>query len=261
MLGLKLACAALLCLSLAACKEEMFSNLNEQQANRMMALLIQRGIPVSKTVGREGQLSLHVDSTRFADAMAILEAHGLPGQEFESLGDVFRKEGLVSSPVEERARLIYAMSQELSRTVAEIDGVLAARIHVVLPESDMLGRDLKPSSASVFIRHRPQAPMNDSIPQIKQLVANSIEGLSYDNVSVVNFAANPGLNSGDDQVAQLSRVAGIWVHPADARQAWWMVAAAVLVAALSLGLNVVLARRSGLFGQAQRAPAGGGDLS
>jgi len=49
--------------------------------------------------------------------------------------------------------MIYALSEELSRTVSEIDGVISARVHVVLPENDPLRRDLVPSSASVFIRH------------------------------------------------------------------------------------------------------------
>ena len=81
--------------------------------------------------------------------------------------------------------MIFALSQELSRTVSEIDGVLSARVHLVLPENDPLRQQLIPSSASIFIRHQASVPMNDLVPQIKMLVANGAAGLSYDKVSVI----------------------------------------------------------------------------
>jgi len=101
------------------------------------------------------------------------------------MGEVFKGSGLIASPTEERARFVYALSEELSRTISDIDGVLSARIHVVLPKNDLLRQDTTPSSASVFIRHDARAPMKNLLPQVKMLVANSIEGLSYEKVSVV----------------------------------------------------------------------------
>ena len=81
--------------------------------------------------------------------------------------------------------MIFALSQELSHTVSEIDGVLSARVHLVLPENDPLRQQLVPSSASVFIRHRSKAPVGNLVPQVKMLVANGVAGLAYDKVSVV----------------------------------------------------------------------------
>src|SRR4029078_13117125 len=101
------------------------------------------------------------------------------------MGQVFKKDGLVSSPMQERAQMIFALSQELSRTVSEIDGVLSARVRLVLRENDPLRQQLVPSSASVFIRHRGNMPVGNLVPQVKMLVANGVTGLSYDKVSVV----------------------------------------------------------------------------
>ncbi len=133
--------------------------------------------------------SVLVDEDRFAEAVEILKERGYPREEFATLGDVFSGEGLISTPMEERARFIYALSQELSRTITEIDGVLSARVHIVLPNNDPLRSELTPSSASVFIRHDERTQVQVLLPQIKILVANSIEGLVYDKVSVVLFAA------------------------------------------------------------------------
>lgn len=232
----KLATAVAVCTALAGCKSELFADLSEREANQVVAALMAAGIPASKAASRGDGVTVEVAQSRFAEAVEILNAKGLPSNEYESLGDVFQKDGLVSSPIEERARYIYALSQELSRTVAEIDGVLSARIHVVLPETDMLGREFKPSSASVFIRHVADAQVADFIAQIRLLVANSIDGLVYDNVTVVAVPA-AATAAPETNAPVLQNVLGVWVHPASAQQLWTMIAGAgaavaLLVAAL-----------------------------
>ena len=212
-------------------------DLSEGEANQVIAALMSAGIPASKSASRGDGVTVMVEQTLFAEAIGILNAKGLPSAHYESFGDVFQKEGLVSSPIEERARYIYALSQELSRTITEIDGVLSARIHVVLPETDMLGRDFQPSSASVFIRHVPNAKVANFTSKIRLLVANSIEGLIYDNVSIVAVPAEP------QEIAQatgpvLKDVMGVWVHPNSATRLWAMFAGLAGGIVLCLGTLV-----------------------
>ncbi|RMC34939.1 type III secretion system inner membrane ring lipoprotein SctJ [Paracoccus alkanivorans] len=228
---------------IAACKAELYSGLTEREANEMVAALLGASIPASKINGAEG-VTVMVDEARFPEAMALLDERGLPSRKYESMGDIFRKEGLVSSPTEERARMIYALSQELSRTVAEIDGVLSARIHVVLPESDMLGRDVKPSSASVFVRYARGSNVSDYASHIKLLVANSIEGLLYDNITVVMVPAAADQQSAEEPV-RFSQVLGIWVHPGSAQRLWITLGglAAAVIVAVGLALLPVLRTR------------------
>jgi type III secretion protein J len=172
-------------LSLTACSVELFANLDQRQANEIVATLFRHGIPAQRTVTKNGRYTVQVDESRFAEAVVILNDNGLPKQDFASLGEIFKNEGIVASPVQERAQMIYALSQELARTVSDIDGVFSARVHLVLPENDPLRQQLIPSSASVFIRHASTAPLNELVPQVKMLVANGVAGLSYDKVSVV----------------------------------------------------------------------------
>lgn len=226
--------ALALLLLLGGCKTELYTGMSEREANEMVAALVAGGIPAAKTPGAQG-LTVTVDEARFAEAVAILEARGLPARTYDSMGDVFRKEGLVSSPTEERARMVYALSQELSRTIAEIDGVQSARIHVVLPEADMLGRDVKPSSASVFVRYAPGSNVESYSTQIKLLVANSIEGLLYDNITVVMVpaAAAPAETAAPGVAAPvLDSVLGIWVHPASAARLWATIGGLLALSAL-----------------------------
>jgi type III secretion protein J len=175
---------------LAGCNEtELYSKLTERQANEMVAALQSAGIVSDKRSRDSTSWSVEVARGDFARAVDTLRAAGLPREEFESLGQVFRKEGFVSSQLEERARLIYGLSQELSNTLSTIDGVVVARVHLAVPERDPLADKPRPAAASVMIKHRPGVDMSRHIGQIKALVVNSVEGLSYDNVTVTLFPA------------------------------------------------------------------------
>lgn len=172
-------------LLLCACKTELMTNLAEDDANVMLALLLQHGVRADKIQQKDGSDTLRVEQAQFAQSVALLHEAGYPRQSFQSMGQVFQASGLVSSPQQERARFLWALGQELSRTISDIDGVLTARVQVVLPNNDLLSREPTPSSASVFVRYKDQSAAQHLVPQIKQLVADSVEGLSYDRVSVV----------------------------------------------------------------------------
>lgn len=181
-----------LLLLLAACgQSELYSKLNEVQANEMVAVLRQAGIEASKKEAGEQGWSVMAAEGDFARSIELLHSEGYPREDFASLGTVFKKEGFVSSPLEERARLVYGLSQELSHTVSQIDGVVQARVHLAIPEADPLSETRPLSSASVFIKYRPGIDLDRQVGQIKALVVNSVEGLNYDGVTVATFPAQP----------------------------------------------------------------------
>lgn len=175
-----------LCLLLTGCgKVPLFSELTEHEANEMMAILLQRDMACVKRAGKEQRWTLEVAPRDFSRAVEVLKAQGYPRDKFVRIGDVFQKSGLVSSPTEERIRYMYALSQEIADTLMRIDGVMNARVHIVIPDNDPLATKITPSSAAVFIRYRPGFDLESLTPQLKNLVTRSIEGLNYDNVSLV----------------------------------------------------------------------------
>lgn len=235
----------LVALLLSACEAELYNNLDQRQANEILATLQQRGIPAQRVAVKGGQYTVVVDKGRFADSIAILKEAGLPKEEFQTMGQIFKKDGLVSSPMQERAQMIFALSQELSRTVSEIDGVLSARVHLVLPENDPLRQQLVPSSASVFIRHRSNTPVGSLVPQVKMLVANGVAGLSYDKVSVVLVPVDLQKASQGQDLEMVSFF-GLWMQRDNLAQAMWMFFGLVaLVVLLAGGLGIVLFRQRG----------------
>lgn len=176
-------------LALAGCKKELFSELSEREANDMLAILQKSGVSVEKQPGKKSFVRLMVKESQMADAINILKSFGYPREEFLDICDIFEKNSMISSPMEERVRFICAVQQGLSETLSQLDGVITARVHVVMPENDVSGEELVPSTASVFIKYSSDVNLQAFIPQIKLLINNSIEGLDYGKISVALFPA------------------------------------------------------------------------
>lgn len=170
----------------------LFSDLSETEANEIVAALYSSNLTAEKMGDGKGDTyRIYTDRASFSKAVAVLQQKGLPRERFESVGEVFQKDGFVSSPLEERARLNYATSQELARTISNIDGVIMSRVHLAVPKKAHLADSVEPSSASVFIKHRADVDLSQSIGKIKSLIVTGMENLPYDNVTVALFPADP----------------------------------------------------------------------
>ena len=171
-------------LLLAGCKAEIYQGLSENQANTMLSVLLRHGISAEKVTAKNS-FSIAVEEKQIVQALEILRQNSLPREDFQNLGQVFSAQGMISSTTEEQARLAYALSQELADTFSRIDGVLTARVHVVLGQTDLGTGNVTPPSAAVFLRHTPESQVTRLIPYIRELAANAVPGLMQDKVSVM----------------------------------------------------------------------------
>lgn len=190
----KIIISCVLVMMTAACKEVLYTGLDEREANEMAALLMRYDIPVGR-VAVGGTYNLEIDEERFADATEILKSHGYPKENFTDLGEVFAEQGLVATPMQERVKFLHGLNQELSQTISGIDGVVSARVHVSIPKKDPLALEQASSSASVVIRYDRDVSISAITPQIKMLVANGVEDLTYENVSVALFPVDTGVGA------------------------------------------------------------------
>jgi type III secretion protein J len=245
---------------LCACSKvvSLQSNLSDSDANEIVMVLNQQGIVVEKKPGKEG-VGLMLAETDLARATAIMNGAGLPRRGRESLGEVFKKQGMISTPLEERVRYLHGLSEELGYTLQQFDNVIAARVHVVLPERIAPGEPVQPSSAAVFIKYRPPIDEDAITPRVQRLVASSIPGLGSDDgrgkVSVVltpGETAPPGVKW---------TTIGPFKVEADSAGALKATLAILCVGGL-LGLGAAgyaLLKRSGKLGKAAPPSADGAD--
>lgn len=194
-------------LMLSGCKKyvDLHKQMDEADANEIVATLVSQGIEAKKEIRKEG-FAVLIDEKDMARAVNLLTAQGLPRRHKTNFGEIFKKEGVISTPLEERARYIYALSQELEYTLSEMDGVIVARVHVVLPERVAPGEPINPSSAAVFIKHEMDFDPDIYNTRVKQLVASSIPGLwnekqewneKADKIAVV-YSASEKFESGTE---------------------------------------------------------------
>ncbi len=210
----RLATLALLAalMMLAGCKSmiDLQSGLNDAEANEVIAALREDGIIAHKKIGKEGA-SVQVPEADLPRASDLLKARGLPRRRQARLGEIFKKEGLISSPMEEKARFIYALSQEIEFTLGQIDGVVLARVHVVLPEKAAPGEPLMPSSAAVFIKHRDTLDPDVIQQRVRRLVARSIPGLGEQGIDKVTTVFVPASKDPPKVVETVSGTTiGMW---------------------------------------------------
>lgn len=98
-----------------------------------------------------------------------------------------QEQPLGTSQFMENARYLRSLEGELARTIASINQVRSARVHLAIPERSVFVRDQRHPSASVFAELFAGAQMDsDSVKAIRNLVATSIPQLKPENVSIVD---------------------------------------------------------------------------
>jgi flagellar M-ring protein FliF len=174
-------------------REVLYNGLEPQDVTQIGAVLGESGI--SFDVSSDGK-SVLVDYGHTANARMILAERGLPkgdksGYElFDNLGSM----GLTSFMQE--VTKVRALEGELARTIQLMNGIKAARVHIVLPQAGTYRSIKEQPSASVMVR----AEMNDGrayAPAIQQLVAAAIPGMTRDMVTVLGTDGTVLASHGD----------------------------------------------------------------
>jgi flagellar M-ring protein FliF len=166
----------------------LYGKLSDAEAARVIAAL--DDAKVAYKIGSGGS-SVLVPSEKVHVMRMQLAGKGIP-RSGDGVGfEIFDKPNFGISDFVQRANYIRALQGELARTIAQIDEIESARVMVVLPENRLLIDKDKHPTASVFIRLRSNSQlMPQAVNSIRFLVANSVEGLKANFVSIVDNKGN-----------------------------------------------------------------------
>jgi type III secretion protein J len=196
-----------LVLSTVACSTNLLHGLDERSANETIAALERAGIATEK-VGDEGSttaFTVRIARHDAGKALDLLRSLGLPRDRRHGFAEVYGQPSLIPTPSEERARYLEALGGEIERTLETADGVVSARVHLVLEENDPLAVDSKPRTAAraaVLLKVRgDHAPLPEV--DVQKLVAGSVPGLDPTAVAVVVTRAPDTTDGTDASLAPL----------------------------------------------------------
>ena len=179
----------------------LYGSLNGMDASQVVETLTASGIDYT-IEPNSGALLVKADD--LARARMRLAAAGVaPTDNSVGFEILDREQGLGTSQFMEATRYRRGLEGELARTVASLNNVKAARVHLAMPKASVFVRDERKPSASVLVELYPGRALEPSqVMAIVNLVATSVPELDKGQVTVVDQKGN--LLSDQQELSELS---------------------------------------------------------
>ena len=159
-----------------------------------------------------------IPTNDYHQARISLAAQGLPEYASNGFEEIDNLPLGVSRSVE-TMKLKKLQENELSRSIAEIRSIQAARVHLALPEKSVFIRNQTSPTASVFVTLKNGRQLDQTqVRAITNLIASSVPGMSQDGVSIIDQSGrllsyspdNPNEVMADSQLAYRMRLESIY---------------------------------------------------
>jgi len=159
----------------------LVGSLSSADAQSLSSKLTAKGI--HSQVTPEGT-SVEVEADQLDKARLELSSDGMPSGGRMGF-ELFDKPNWMGSDFAEKVNYQRALEGELERTIASIQEVESARVHLVLERESLFTEREREAKASVVLKlKRPLSP--ETASAISQLVANAVDGLNAANVTLVS---------------------------------------------------------------------------
>lgn len=189
-------------------KALLFAGVDMREAGQITQRLEAADIPFEL---RGDGSSIFVARSRVLEARMMLSAEGLPSR--GSIGyEIFDEpDALGQTQFQQNINRLRALEGELARTIASLEGIASARVHLVLPERQLFARETEQPSASIVLQLRRDALTPDQVRAIRNLVASATPGLNANRVTILDETGR--------LLAAASTEEGAVAEGVDARQA------------------------------------------
>jgi len=161
----------------------LFSNLSAEDAGNIVARLQEKKVPYK--VSQSGN-AISVPSDKVSELRLEMASAGLPqggGVGFE----IFDTKNLGLTEFVQQLNYQRALQGELARTINGLDEIQHCRVHVAIPKKSIFVEEQKKPTASVILKLKPGRTLKpNQIEGIAHLVSSSIEGLSPNDVMIVD---------------------------------------------------------------------------
>jgi flagellar M-ring protein FliF len=176
----------------------LYGQLSERESGQVMDALTAAGIEFK--LNPSGAVS--VPESKVQEARIRLASQGLPQSDAMGIEMIQKDSALGSSSMMESARFQSVLETELARTIAKVQGVQSARVHLALPKPSVFLRDTRKATASVMLQLYPGRRLEPGqVAAVVHLVASSVPELAATDVTLVDQAGTL-LNSPDENAEE-----------------------------------------------------------
>jgi flagellar M-ring protein FliF len=163
----------------------LYHDLELKESGQISEQLKKADIPFRLSAGGT---EVMVPAADVAAARVALAREGLPSSGRPGL-ELFDRPTWGMTDFTQRVTYQRALEGELARTIAGIQGIEKAEVHLVMPVSSPVRRLERAASASVVLTIKPNATLSrESVQGIAYIVSNSVEQLPNENVAVMDNA-------------------------------------------------------------------------
>lgn len=163
----------------------LFHDMDLKESGAVGEALAKANIPYK--LGASGT-DVQVPAVEVARARVALAKDGLPANGRPGL-ELFDKPSWGMTDFTQRVTYQRALEGELARTIGQLSGVERAEVHLLLPNVSTIRRQDRQAGASVVLSLKGGTPLSsETVQGITYIVSNSVEGLSADNVAVMDNA-------------------------------------------------------------------------
>ncbi len=175
----------------------LYANLSPEDAGTITEKLKGMKVPYEIQNGN----AVLVPQEKVHELRLLLAGEGLPsggGVGFE----IFDRTSIGMTDFVQKLNYKRALQGELARTIGQLTEVEQARVHLVVPEKTLFSEKKESARASVVLKIRGGRTLSQNqVHGIVHLVASSVEGLSAQNISVVDTRGNILSKPSDDGYA------------------------------------------------------------
>lgn len=184
--------------------EILYSGLDSKSASEIVAKLDEYKIPYQL---QENGTTILVPSEEKSKTRLRLAGENLPRS--ESGFELFQQTNFGETESDKKVKYQMALQGELARTIQGLDKVKAAKVNLAIPEPSLFTDKQEQAKASLVVNTKSGHTLNaKEVQAIVNLVANSVNGLSRENVVIVDQNGTllsdnlPGEGSGSTEQLQ-----------------------------------------------------------
>jgi len=162
----------------------LYGNLSEMDASQVINQLEQSNTPF-KYDAASGVISVAAEDIH--EVRIRMASSGLPNSSDRGFSMLYQDQGIGTSAFMESARFNQALAEELQRSIASLDIISGARVHLAIPPKSAFIRNRSEANASVVVNLTQGRNLSEEqVAGIVYLVASSVPDLDPDNVTLID---------------------------------------------------------------------------